>query len=150
MPSTVNLTTIKSAIKTSILDALVADGDLSLVVSDDFREGIEAKNINEYPAAIMSTAAVQSERLTNYDVLRTYTFPITIVMNGDSISGATEVEELVEKILNKIDENSTLGGASDGEINPSTTQPEAITSGDKSFIVFNVFIEARASNNVYN
>ena len=143
---TAQITTIKNAVKTK-LDTLKTAGTLGTVIVDDFKTdptiGLK-HNIAAYPAAIMASPSVESAYETNMDNLRTHIFEIVIVQKGENISTTSNIEELMEALLNAFDNDPTLGGAANGAVDPVVSSPEPVTTVDGTFIVFTVTIKARA------
>ncbi|MCP6719741.1 MAG: hypothetical protein KJI72_00225 [Patescibacteria group bacterium] len=138
------LTDIKNEIKT-LLDALKTAGTLGFVISTDFKKDITDYNIGKYPAAILAAPSISSEVITNRDNLRTYKFDILILEKGENVTSANQIETLVETIIDKFDNDPTLNGKADGGVEPSTSEPEATTIGDQTYIAFIVTIRARAT-----
>lgn len=136
------LSDIKDQIKVN-LDALVVSGDLGEVIVDDFTPNIEEKDIGAYPAALLATPSVDAEFLTNRDNERTYIFEVLIVSKGEDITTANDIELLIDVLLNKFDEDPTLGGTAI-TIEPATTSPIPITTEDRSFIIFTLNLRVRA------
>ena len=139
---------VKTNIKAN-LDALKAAGTLGSVIMDDFKEDILSRDIPKFPCAILTTPAVGSDYETNRDNIRTFTFEIVVIQKGENITATSAIEDLIEAILNQFDNDPTLkgGGASgvaDGGVEPSTSQPDSIAAGDKTYVVFTVAIRARA------
>lgn len=138
---------IKTEIQT-ILNELITSGDLGGVIVSDFRKDITDYDIASYPTAILTTPAIRSETLTNRDNLRTLEFNIVIIDKGENISSTTQIETLIETILNKFDNNPTLNGLADGGVVPSTSEPEVATIGDKSYIAFMVILQIKISKSL--
>lgn len=136
------MTAIKNRIK-ALLDELVTAATLGSVFVDDFKTNPFEKDIAKYPAAILTTAAVESEAVTNRDNMRAYIFEIVIINKGENVTSATQIETLMDAILDKFDNDPTLAGAADGAVEPSTSTPEAFSTGDKTYIVFSVFLRAK-------
>lgn len=134
---------IKTRIK-ALLDELVVSNDLAEVIVDDFKTSFDKKDIAAYPVAILSTPSVESEILTNRQNVRAYTFEVVVIMKGEDISGTDDVENLMETVLNKFDNDPTLNGKAEGGLEPSTSTPAPVTSGDNSYIVFSLFLRAKA------
>ena len=133
---------IKNAIKTS-LDTLVP-ASLGEVVIDDFTIDPINRDTGTYPLAVVTTPSISSYAETNRDNMRTYTFKITVVMRGDNIASATEVEDLVEAIINLFDNDPTLGGVANGAIEPASSEPQALTTPDRTYIWFEVTLRVKA------
>jgi hypothetical protein len=140
--------TIKENIK-AVLEQLERTEVLGEVIVDDFKKSIFNRDFSKFPVAILTTPTVESRADTNSQNLRTFTFEILFLVNAEQVTDITEVEELIENILNKFDNDVSLKGdnstgAADGGVEPSSTTPEAIASGSKNYIAFSVIIRARA------
>lgn len=138
-----SLVTIKTKIK-SDLDALVP-ATLGEVQVDDLKTSIFDRDFGKFPAAILTTPAVASDYLTNRENFRTYAFEIVVVEKAENITSASQIETLIEAILNKFDNDPTLAGSADGAVEPSASTPEAIVSRGKTYITFSILIKARES-----
>lgn len=135
-------TDVKSAIRT-LLDELETADVLETIIEDDFKVNFDLKDIPAFPAAILSTPSIESEMHTNVQNLRTYIFEIVVVMKGEDIASTSDVETLMDAIIDKFDNHPTLDGAAHGGLMPSTTSPAPVASADGSFILFTVRLEAR-------
>lgn len=136
-------TTIKNAIKTK-LESLIPDV-LAEVQVDDFKvSNIFDRDIAKYPAAILTSASIEAETLTNRDNLRTFTYEIIVIQKGENVTSATQIEDLRDAIMKIFDDDPTLGGTADGGVEPSLSPAASITDRARSFIVFSVIIKARA------
>ena len=144
MPSITS--TIKNAIKAK-LDALTP-GTLKTVIVDDFNTNPVLENIPQFPAALLNSPSTESERDTNRENLRTHIFEVLIIQKGENVTSANDIEELRETILDAFDNDGTLGGAANGSVEPASSSPQSITSGDKTYIVFTVTLKARALFNL--
>lgn len=142
-----SLTKIKNAIRTN-LDELVTDGDLALVIEDDFKLAPQERNLHSFPAAILGAPSIESEALTNRDNLRTYVFEILIAMSGDDINASDDVETLAQTLLDKFDNDPTLSGAADGAVEPATSVPEPRNTKDRRLVVFTLSVRARGSRSL--
>lgn len=141
------VTTIKNAVKAK-LDSLVPT-TLGQVIVDDFKqENFSFKDIGTYPAAVLASPALDGVAETNRDNLRTHIFTIGIIQKGENVTGANDIEELMETIVNAFDEDPTLGGSANGGVDPSSSTPESITSVDGSFVIFTVTVKAKAIKNL--
>lgn len=132
---------IKSKIKEK-LDELVP-GTLKTVIYDDFQPNIMEKDISSYPAAVLSTSSVTSERLTNAENQRTYTYEILIISKGEDVKTALDIEVLKDAILDKFDGNGTLDGTAIS-VEPASIPEAPVPTHDRSFILFSVLISANA------
>lgn len=142
------LSTIKAKIKEYLEE--LKDGEVIKEVQvDDLKQGIPFdRDFGAYPAAVLTSPSVSSETLTSNDNLRSYTFAVAVVMKAEDIASETEVEELLEDVLDKFDSDVTFGGAADGGVEPSASNPEPITIKGKSLIVFTIIIKAKATHQI--
>ena len=137
------ITDLKNKIKDH-LDALKTATTLGTVIVDDFKTppGGLFKNIANYPAAILGTPAIESDYETNRDNLRTHVFEILVVQKAENVASATAIEDLIETVLNRFDDDPTLGSKAVGGV-LAATAAEQVTTADGSFIYFVVTIRAR-------
>jgi hypothetical protein len=143
MPSSLG-TIVKTKIKEK-LDALVTSGVLKCVVIDDLKKNASIDgDIPSFPAAILVSPSSDGSMSTNRSNLRTYTFAITIVQKAENIESSEDIEYLSDQILDAFDNDPTLSGAAVGGLEPSNSEPTAVTSQDKSYIVFTVTLKAHA------
>jgi hypothetical protein len=118
------------------------------VIADDFNTNPNLENIPHFPAALLNSPSTQSERDTNRENLRTHLFEILVIQKGENITSPNDIEELREIILDTFDNDGTLGGAANGSVDPASSNPQSITSGDKTYIVFTVTLKAKALFNL--
>lgn len=143
MPSSLG-TIVKAKIKEK-LDALVTSGVLKCVIIDDLKKNPSLdEDIPSYPAAVLVSPSSDGSYSTNRSNIRTYTFAITIVQKAENIESNSDIEFLSDQILDAFDNDPTLGGSAVGGVEPSNSEPSAITSQDKSYIVFTVTLKAHA------
>jgi hypothetical protein len=133
---------IKEAIKTN-LDALVTDSVLGGATITDIRKDPLAADIPSFPHAFLMPPAVESEVLDNRSVLRTYTFSIMILFNAENLTSTTELEETVESILSKFDNNPTLDGTANGGVLPVSSSPQPFQHNSKDLIVVSIELQAK-------
>lgn len=137
-----SLSEIKTAIKAK-LDELKTAGTLADVQEDDFKVGILERDIMAYPCAILTTPTIESSAETNRDNTRIYTYEIVVVQKQELINAATDIEDLAEAILNKFDNDPTLGGKADAGVEPATSSPQAAISRGKGVIFFSVILRVK-------
>lgn len=137
-------TVIKGKIKDK-LDALVTSGVLKCVIVDDLKKNPSLdRDIPSFPAAVIVSPSSDGSMSTNRSNIRTYTFGITIVQKAENIESSDDIEYLSDQILDAFDNDPTLSGTAVGGLEPSNSEPTAITSQDKSYIVFTVTLKAHA------
>jgi hypothetical protein len=139
-----------SDIKTAVqghLNALKTAGKFGTVIVDDFRTNPDTglgKNIASYPAAILGSPAITSAYETNRDNMRTFDFEILVMCKGENVNGIAVIEDLIQTILDEFDNDPTLGGKANGAVEPSASNPEAVSAPDGTFIIFTISVKARA------
>ncbi len=135
---------IKTAIKAH-LDYLASTpvAVLSEVQVDDFKVGLLERDIAAYPCAILTTPAIESGAETNRDNARTYTYEILVITKQELVASANVIEDLAEAILNRFDNDPTLGGKADAGLEPAVSQPQAAIARGKGVIYFSVILRAK-------
>lgn len=133
---------IKNAIKTN-LDALVTDELLAGATITDIKKDPLAADIPSYPHAFLMPPAVESEVLDNRTITRTYTFAIMVLFNAENLASTTELEETIEDILSKFDNDPTLGGTALGGVLPVSSSPAPFQHNGKDLIMVEVQIQAK-------
>lgn len=137
-------TDIKKAIHAK-LDVLKQAGTLGSTIIDDFKKGVLERDYASFPAAVLQTSSIDNETITNRQNIRLYTFEIVVVCKGEDVKEATDIEDLRETIIDAFDNDPTLGNVADGAVEPSSSPAEPVPLiGGKSYIIFSVFIRARA------
>jgi hypothetical protein len=134
--------TIKEAIKTK-LDALVTDTVLAGATITDIRKDPLAADIPTFPHAFLMPPSVESNVLDNRTVLRTYTFGIMVVFNAENLTSTTELEEKIESILSKFDNDPDLGGTALGGVLPVSSAPAPFQHNGKDLIVAVIEIKVK-------
>lgn len=134
---------IKQAIKTN-LDALVTDGDLAGATITDIKKSPLAADIPNFPHAYLMPPAVSSSVIDNRSNMRTYTFSVLIVQNAENLATTADIENLVEAVMDKFDNDPTLQGTARGGMLPVSSAPEPFQHNGKDLITFVVVIEAKA------
>jgi len=134
-------------IKTQIavnLANLVTDGVLGGYTSTDLKHDPLKGDIPSFPHAYLMPPAVASSVLDNRSVLRTYSFDIVVIQNAENIETSSEIETLVENIMNEFDNDPTLGGTARGGVLPVSSSPQPYQHSGKDLVMFIVRIEAKA------
>lgn len=138
----------ESAIKEQIrlkLESLQRQEVLRAVIVEDFKKGILERDYQAFPVAILQTAGIQNETITNTQNFRTYSFEIVVLLKGEDVSDATTVEELRANIMDTFDSDPTLGNVCDGGVMPASSPIEPIPlMGGKSYIAFTITLDCRA------
>jgi hypothetical protein len=137
-----SIATIKEAIKTN-LDALVTDSVLAGATISDIKRNPLDENIAPFPHAIIMPPSMESGVLDNRTVLRTYTFDVMVLFQAEDLESTTQLEETIEDIVSKFDNDPTLGGTALGGILPISSAPEPFQHGGKDKIMVIIQIEAK-------
>jgi hypothetical protein len=134
---------IKARIKTD-LDALVTAGTLGTADSIDLSKDALNEIYTAYPVAIVGLPRLESSEMAdNKDNLRTYLFPILIIQKIENITTPTDMEDLLDAILNKFDTDYTLNGNAVAAVMPVTTSEFLKSTPDKGIIYFAVLLRAK-------
>lgn len=133
---------IKAAIKVN-LDALVTSAVLGGATTSDIKKDPLAADIPSFPHAFLMPPSIESEALDNRTNIRTYVFDIMVLWNAENITDATTIEEDIEAILNKFDNDPTLGGTAMAGYLPVSLAPQPFQHGGKDLIMAVVQIQAK-------
>ena len=133
---------IKNAIKAN-LDELVTDEVLAGATITDFKKSPLAGDIPNFPHAFLMPPSIESVASDNRTNIRTYTYDIIVLWNGQNITDATTVEDDIEAILSKFDNDPTLSGTAMGGVLPVSTAPQPMQHAGKDLIMAVVQIQAK-------
>jgi len=134
--------TIKQAIKAN-LDALVDDEVLAGATTTDIRKSPLAADFPNFPHAHLMPPSIDCEVLDNRTNLRTYVYDIMVVWNAENIADSTTVEDDIEAILNKFDNDPTLGGTAMGGTLPVSSSPQPMQHSGKDLIMAVIQVQAK-------
>lgn len=137
-----SITTIKTNIKT-LLDELVTAEVINGATITDIRHDPLNSNAGEYPHAFVMPPSVESETLDNRSNVRTYTFDIVVIFNAENLASTTALEEAIEDMLTKFDNNPTLSGSALGGFLPVSSAPAPYQHNGKDMILVVVRIQAK-------
>lgn len=137
-----SIQTIKNGIKTN-LDALVTSSVLGSAVITDIKRDPLAADFPAYPCAILMPPSTESEILDNRTLVRSYTFNVMIIVQAENLSSNTELEEMIEDVLDKFDNDPTLGGTANAGIPPTSSAPEPFQHNGRDLIMTIITITAK-------
>ncbi len=135
-------------IKTQILvnlQALVTAGVLNSFISLD-------KNPNPltdtppsgYPFAIVGMPRISSDFEDQASNIRTYRYDILFVVDPGALTNPdTDVEHIIDQVLNQFDTNFTLAGTAIAAVLPAKVEGAPVSTGDKTLLCFVVTLEIR-------
>lgn len=139
------------AVKTKIkerLDTLVgAVGSGAVLrgvtITDLKKDPLDAE-IQSYPHAFIMPPSIQTVELYDTNsVLRELSFLVMVVQKQDNITSTSEIEDLINTIMDTIDSSITLSNTAIGGVQPTSSFPEPFIHNGKSLIVFDILIKAR-------
>lgn len=136
-----SIAAVKNAIKTK-LDTLVTSEVLKAATITDIKTNPLNVNTSKYPHAFLMPPAVESQILDNRNITRTYTFGVMVLIRAEDIASTTEVEELIEDILNVFDNDPTLNNTALGGITPLSSSPEPFQHNGRDMIMVDIEIKA--------
>lgn len=128
-----------------MLDELVTATVLGAATSTDLKKDPLDGDIIGYPHAFLMPPAVENAGLVDNKTLRrTYTFTIMVVQKAENISTTTQIETLMEAVMDKFDNSVTLDNEAVAGLEATTSVPAPISHGGKSLIIFDVIVRAKA------
>jgi len=145
--SSTNISAVKTKIKER-LDTLVGAAGSGAVlrgitITDLKQDPLDAE-IQSYPHAFIMPPSIQTVELYDTNsVLRELTFVVMVVQKSENITTSTEIEDLINTIMDTIDSSITLQGTAIGGVQPTSSFPEPFIHMGKSYIVFDILIKAR-------
>lgn len=133
---------VKNAIQTK-LNTLVPTSLKEVIISDLKRDPLDA-DIQQYPVAFINPPAIATVELYDtVNVLRELTFTVMVVEKMENVSTTSQIEDLMNTILNTLDSSITFGGVAVGGVQPTSSFPEPFIHNGRSLVVFDIIIKAR-------
>lgn len=97
-----------------------------------------------YPFAIVGMPRIASDFEDQATNLRTYRFDLLFVLNPETLTNPdTDVEDLIDAILDQFDSNYTLAGTANAAVLPAKIESVPVSTGDKTLLCVVVTLEAR-------
>ena len=135
------------SIKLKIIDhlnALQTAGKLGqVIVERSGAENLFDRDLIKYPVAILLPASAEGSYETNQQNLYLYSFDIAIVMKSENIASDTDIEDLLETILQEFNHDFTLGNTAVGGVDPVSSTPAAVESSGKTYAVFVITLRTK-------
>ncbi len=129
----------------SVLQTLATAGTLGEVQEDDLKVPFWDRTFTSFPLALLTGMSIEhADYETNRENIRTHTFEILIIQQAEKVNTATDIEDLMEIVMNAFDNSPTLSGVANGGVEAATSKAEFITDGQKSYIAFTIQIRAKA------
>jgi len=127
------------------LQALKDAGRISSFYSIDLSPNpLEMEPTGGYPFAIVGMPRIASEFEDQATNQRTYRFDVLFVLDPSALPNPdTDVEDLIDAVLNQFDSNFTLDGVADAAILPATLEGFPVSTGDKTLLVFVLTLQVR-------
>lgn len=135
-------------IKTQLLanlQTLKEAGVINSIYSIDANANpLEMQPDNGYPFAIVGMPRIASEFEDQATNLRTYRFDVLFVLNPAELTNPdTDVEHLIDAVLNQFDTNYTLAGSAVAAVLPAKIETAPVSTGDKTLLCVVVTLECR-------
>lgn len=134
--------TIKQAIKAN-LDELVTAGPLAGATISDFKKDPLAGDTPGYPWAYLMPPSIESEVEDNRTIIRTYVYDVMLLWNGLNITDVFTVEQDIEAVLSKFDNDPTLSGTALAGVLPVSLAPQPFQHSGKDLVMAVVQIQAK-------
>jgi hypothetical protein len=127
------------------LKALVANGVLNSYYSLDANPNPLAMDPTAgYPFAIVGMPRVASDFEDQANNRREYRFDILFVLDPTALAHPdTDVEDLIDAVLNQFDTNFTLAGTAVDALLPATVEGWPVSTGTKDLLCLGVTLIAR-------
>lgn len=115
----------------------------SLTLADIKKDPLDT-DIQRYPAAFIMPPAIQTvEWIDNRTVMRELTFTVMVIQKMDNINTASEVEDLMQAMMDLIDNSITFDNVAQAGVFPTASFPEPFIHNGRSLVVFDIIIKAR-------
>jgi hypothetical protein len=118
------------------LQALAAAGSINSYYSLDANPNpLSVEPTGGYPFAIVGMPRVASDYEDQATNKRTYRFDLLFVLDPTALQNPdTDVEHLVDAILNQFDNNFTLAGNATATVLPAEIESVPVSTGDKALL----------------
>lgn len=136
-------------IKTQIivnLQALVTAGAINSFYSLDANPNpLSMDPTGGYPFAIVGMPRITSDYEDQATNKRTYRFDLLFVLNPAALASPdTDVEHLIDQVLNQFDNNFTLAGTATATVLPAEVESVPVSTGEKTLLCVVVTLKAQA------
>lgn len=133
---------VKNKIKAK-LDTLVPTYLKGVTLTDIKKDPLDME-IQSYPHAFIMPPAIQTvDWEDNRSVIRDLVFTIMVLQKQDNITTTSEIEDLMQAMLDVIDNSISFDGVAIGGVFPTSSFPEPFVHGGRSLVVFDIIIKAR-------
>jgi len=141
-------TDIAKPIKQQILvnlQALVTAGNInSFYAIDQNPNPLTMQPTGGYPFAIVGMPRIASDFEDQATNMRTYRFDILFVLDPATLQNPdTDVEHLIDAVLNQFDTNFTLAGTAVAAVLPAEIDGAPVSTGDKTMLCFVATLRVR-------
>jgi hypothetical protein len=127
------------------LQALVTAGAINSFVSLDKNPNpLTDTPVNGYPFAIVGMPRVASDFEDQATNIRTYRYDILFVIDPNTLANPdTDVEHIMDQVLNQFDTNFTLAGTAIAAVLPAMIEGAPISTGDRTLLCFVITLPIR-------
>jgi hypothetical protein len=141
-------TKLASPIKAQILanlEALVTAGAINSYYSLDTNPNpLTIQPTGGYPFAIVGMPRIASDFEDEASNMRTYRYDLLFVLDPAALNQPdTDVEDLIDSVLNQFDTNFTLKGTAVAAVLPAEVEAMPVSTGDKSLLCVVVTLRCR-------
>lgn len=126
------------------LQALVTSGVLGLAESIDYKKDVWTADYSSFPAAVVLPPSITSDAEDNRNNLINYQFTILILQKAENIQTSTDIEDLIDAILQKFASDYTLAGIAQGGLLPPKIDSAPVNTPDKALVATLVILNAKA------
>src|SRR4051812_178586 len=142
------MTDLAKPIKAQILvnlQALKTAGIINSFYAIDLSpDPIAIQPTDGYPFAIVAMPRISSDFEDQATNIRTYRYDILFVLDPNALTNPdTDVEHIIDSVLNQFDTNFTLAGAAIAAVLPATVEGFPVSTGDKALLCFVVSLNIR-------
>ncbi len=117
---------------------------LAEIKAEDFVTDFALSDNAQFPLAVVAPSTIESEAADNRNNLRTYSYEIAIIQRGENITSSSDIENLRQAVMDLFDNDPTLGGFSNGGVDPTSSPIKTIVHADKSYVGFSIKVKPKA------
>ncbi len=126
------------------LQTLVDDEVLGFAESIDYKKDVWTADYSRFPAAIVLPPAITSDAEDNQNNLVNYQFTILILQKPENIQQPTDLEDLIDAVLQVFATDYTLAGIAEGGVLPPKIDSAPVNTGDRSLVATVVVLNAKS------
>jgi len=126
-----------------------ANAPLADLYQADIKRDPLDQDVQRYPVAFIMPPAIQTvDRLDNRTHICDLVFTVMVIEQQDNISTTSQIEDLMQKMLDTIDNSITFDNTAVGGVFPSSSFPEPFIHNGRHLVVFDIIIKARVTQDL--